>query len=182
MNDDLFSRAVQCLKSGGVIAYPTESVFGLGCDANNLPAVSRILKIKNRAANKGLIMLVGDILQAYRFVQPLNDEQLAKITAPSERAITWLLGKSANVSDLIAGGHPKIAIRITTHPVARALCGQLGSPIISTSCNLSGSPAFTNAELVLKHMNSQVDLILDGECGGEAPSKIVDLDTGEQFR
>lgn len=182
MNDTPLSSAVKCLKSGGVIAYPTESVFGLGCDANNLAAVSRVLKIKKRGADKGLILLVSDIGQASPFIHPLNDRQLAKVKASSERATTWLLAKVPDVSGLVTGKHPKIAVRITAHPVARALCEQLGSPIVSTSCNLSGVPAFTNAELVRKFMCSQVDLVLDGKCGGEAPSKIVDLESGRQFR
>ncbi|MCF6193615.1 MAG: Sua5/YciO/YrdC/YwlC family protein, partial [Kangiellaceae bacterium] len=126
MKDQQLNHAIQCLKSGGVIAYPTESVFGLGCDANNLHAIAKILRIKKRDSSKGLILLVSDIRKASQFIQPLNNESLTKLDKPSDQATTWLLPKSSKSPDLISGVHPKIAIRITTHPIAQALCKGLG--------------------------------------------------------
>ena len=182
MKDEQFKLAIQWLKSGGVIAYPTESVFGLGCDANNLKAIERILKIKHRDSSKGLILLVSDIRQASQFIQPLNNESVSKLNMTLDQATTWLLPKASQTSRLICGAHSKVAIRITKHPIARALCHQLGSPIVSTSCNLNGEPPYFQAGLIPAQLSTHLDLILAGDCGGQAPSMIVDFISGEQIR
>ncbi len=182
MKDEQFKHAIQCLSSGGVIAYPTESVFGLGCDASNIQAIERILKIKQRDSNKGLILLVSDIRQASHFIRPLNIKSVSKLNTTSNQATTWLLAKSSETPKLISGEHSKIAIRVTNHPIARALCHELGSPIVSTSCNFNGEPPFSKAALIPNHLATHLDLILKGDCGGQAPSKIVDFMTGEQIR
>jgi len=182
MKDEQLNQAIQCLKSGGVIAYPTESVFGLGCDANNLQSVARLLKIKRRDASKGLILLVSEIQQAYQFIQPLNDVSTAQLNQPLSHATTWLLPKSLETSSLIVGEHASVAIRITSHPLARMLCRKFGSPIVSTSCNLNSEPPCTESRLIDPQLVAQLDFILEGECGGSAPSKIIDYVSGKQFR
>ncbi len=182
MNDTQLNQAIQCLKSGGVIAYPTESVYGLGCDATDLESVSRILKIKKRDPDKGLILLVSDIQQASRFIIPLTEQQIAKLNQPSAHAITWLLARNRAVSTLITGTHSKLAVRVTTHPIAKMLCEGFGSPIISTSCNLHGQPSHRDAESVASDSSLDLDLIIEGSCGREPPSRIIDLLTGARIR
>ena len=182
MNNEQLNQAILCLKAGGIIAYPTESVYGLGCDANNLQAVARILKIKRRDSNKGLILLVSDIQQASQFIQPLDHVSATRLSQPLEHATTWLLPKSPKTSSLVVGEHSSIAIRITTHPIARALCQGFGAPIVSTSCNLNAEPPSSESGLIPDQLAAQLDFILEGDCGGHAPSIIVDYSTGKRLR
>ncbi|MDQ7049897.1 MAG: L-threonylcarbamoyladenylate synthase [Enterobacterales bacterium] len=175
-------QATRALKQGGVIIYPTESIFGIGCDAADLAAVNRLLDLKQRSFNKGLILLVSDISQIERYIQPLTSQQLALINGPQPRATTWLLAAQKHVSPLIKGLHPKLAVRITRHPIAKALCQQLGNPIVSTSCNKSGKPVSVNAAFSRNHWLRQVDHVIAGECGGQPASQIIDLESGKVIR
>jgi len=182
MNNWQIRDAVKLLNSGGIIAYPTESVFGLGCNPYNLKAVSRLLEIKQRPYTKGLILLVSDIKHALPLIQPLNREQLDQISQPSDRATTWLLNKDPHVSPLISGNHPKLAVRIATNPIAKQLCHSFGKPIISTSCNLSSKPMSTKTSEIRNKFLLKVDKILSGSCCQQSPSRIVDLETGKILR
>jgi len=182
MNNWQIKDAVKQLNSGGVIAYPTESIFGLGCDPYNLGAVSRLLEIKNRSYTKGLILLVSDIKQALPLLLPLTDQQIDQINQPSLRATTWLLNKDPKVSPLISGTHKKLAIRVATNPIAKKLCQAFGKPIISTSCNLSSKPMSTKTSEIRNKFLLKVDKILSGSCCQQSPSRIVDLETGKILR
>ena len=181
MNRWQLNLAIRTLKAGGVIAYPTESVFGLGCDASNLQAVERVLEIKKRTYHKGLILLVSNIGQAKDFIQPITLEEQKKINAQSKRATTWLIEKESNVSPLLSGLHQKLAIRVTSNPVARELCESFGLPIISTSCNLNGKPTSCHVTKIRNKMSKRVKVIA-GACGNQAPSRIIDLKTMVNYR
>ena len=170
-------NAIKTLKSGGVIAYPTESVFGLGCDPYNLSAVSKILSIKSRSHNKGLILLVSDIRQALPLIKPLTKKQVAQINQKDKRATTWLLNKASTTSPLLSGTHKKLAIRVTTNPVAKRLCQAFGKPIVSTSCNLNTKPTSTKVSNIRNKMGLKVDKIISGSCCQQPPSRIIDLET-----
>ena len=136
------SHAVKIIQQGGVIAYPTESVFGLGCDPGNLQAVAHLLALKNRSYHKGLILVASDLTQATPYLAPLSQAMLRQINTSKNKHITWLLPARDDVSPLLCGDFPasrkKMAIRITHFPLIKALCEQLASPIVSTSANLSG--------------------------------------------
>jgi L-threonylcarbamoyladenylate synthase len=174
--------ADKILSAGGVIAYPTESVFGLGCRATNLAAVARLLEIKQRPVAKGLILLVSDIRQAQPWLSALSVEQVERINQPLQRATTWLIDKHPDVSRLIVGDHHKLAVRVTSHPIAKRLC-ELGTvPIISTSCNRNSKPAYQKIARVRNKMRLNVDHIVSGRCQGQAPSAIVDLESGRIYR
>ncbi|MDH5433106.1 MAG: L-threonylcarbamoyladenylate synthase [Gammaproteobacteria bacterium] len=175
-------KAILTLAQGGVIAYPTESVYGLGCDPANQQALSKILQIKNRQPDKGLIILVSDILQAENYIQPLSDSQLEKITQTFERATTWLLPAKLGISEILTGGSDRIAVRITQHPVARSLCELSQSALVSTSCNLSGEKELINANQVRNSMGDVLDMIVDADVGGQPPSRIIDLQSGKILR
>lgn len=178
MNHWQISLAVKRLKAGGVIAYPTESVYGLGCDASNLAAIAKLLTIKSRSYKKGLIVLVSDVEQACPLLMPLSVEQKELINQPSTRATTWLIDRHPDLSPLLVGKHNKLAVRVTGNPVARRLCELLGTPIVSTSCNVNGKPASQRVSQVRNKMLLKLDKIVNGSCCGQQPSRIVDLASG----
>lgn len=182
MNFWQLDLAVKTLKAGGVIAYPTESVFGLGCDAGNLKAILRILEIKQRHHKKGLIVLVSDISQAFSLLSPLSANQIQLIGQPSNRATTWLIDKHPDLSPLLVGDHQKLAVRVTQHPVAKRLCCLFGKPIISTSCNLNSKPTSVLVSNIRNKMILKIDQIVGGSCDGQPPSRIIDLQSGKIFR
>ena len=176
------NNAAEVIRRGGVIAYPTESTFGLGCAPNDLNALNRILEIKQRPAEKGLIILVSDIQQARNFIQPLTQAQLDQIAVPNDRATTWLIPREQNLPVELCGTHPKIAVRVTQHPIAHAICEAIAMPLVSTSCNLSGEPAMTDAAAIAEQMGEQLDLVVGGEVGGQDASQIIDIESGQILR
>jgi len=182
MNHWQLRFTLKSLKSGGVIAYPTESVYGLGCDAINLTAIEHLLLIKNRSYKKGLIILVSEIQQAFPLLSPLSSAQINQIKQGSPRATTWLIEKDPGVSQLLSGEYQKLAVRITTNPVARRLCKMLGRPIVSTSCNLNTKPTSTQVSRIRNQMLIKVDKVIAGRCCGQRPSQIIDLESGTIIR
>ncbi len=181
MNRWQIHLAVRRLQSGGIIAYPTESVYGLGCDASNLEAIIKLLSIKKRSYKKGLILLVSDINHVENLIAPLTKQQLDKINKSRKRATTWLIEKRYNVSPLLSGEHEKLAIRVTTNPVAKALCQSFGLPIISTSCNLNKKPTSNRVSIIRNKMMASVDIVSGISCEQE-PSQIVDLESMKVLR
>ncbi|PIE00483.1 MAG: threonylcarbamoyl-AMP synthase [Thiothrix nivea] len=176
-------KAVETIRNGGILAYPTEAVFGLGCDPRNLSAVQRLLGTKQRPADKGLILLAANLNQLNDFIPPLDDEIMARISPTWPGPVTWLLPVRAQVSPLIRGHFQKIAVRISDHPVCMKLCQQLGHPVISTSANITGRPPATTALQVSEQFGHQVDLILDKPLGGKKqPSEIRDALSNQVLR
>lgn len=175
--------AARCICAGGILAYPTEAVYGLGCDPWNEDAVRRLLAIKMRSEHKGLILIASDFTQLQRFVEPLNDKQMATVLATWPGPVTWLLPASAQTPRWLTGRHPTLAVRVTAHPLAAALCETTGGALVSTSANVSGRPAARTALQARSALGSEVDLILGGRCGGRArPSTIRDGLTGAVIR
>ena len=182
MNRWQINLAVKTLKAGGIIAYPTESVYGLGCDASNLTAIANLLAIKNRSHTKGLIVLVSDIQQAFSLLSPLSTRQIETINQKSTRATTWLINKRKGLSPLLVGDHEKLAVRVTSNPIAQSICELMGKPIISTSCNLSKKPASSQVSAIRNKMVLKVEQIVSGPCCGQQPSRIIDLESGVVIR
>ena len=174
--------AARIIEQGGVIAYPTESVFGLGCDPDNPQALKKLLAIKNRPAEKGLIILISDLAQARPYIEPLSEQQIALINQQQERATTWLIPRKKSVSTLLCGHHARLAVRLTQHPIAQSICHYTGSALVSTSCNLAGRPEMTNARQVKSQMFTQVDFTVAGATGEQSPSRIIDLLSGKLLR
>ncbi|OTG86798.1 tRNA threonylcarbamoyladenosine biosynthesis protein RimN [Acinetobacter sp. ANC 4558] len=176
------------LKHGNVLAYPTEAVWGLGCDPYNERAFQNILKLKERPIEKGVILLAGHISQVDHLLKNLNKDMQKKVVdswsnrQPTERATTWLLPATDDIPTWIKGNHPKVAIRVTTHPLCIALCHAFNGFIVSTSANKAGlEPArsFPEASYYFKH---QVDY-LNGDLGRcHEPSQIIDAETGVIIR
>ena len=142
------SRALAAhLKNGGVIAYPTESCYGLGCDPDNRRAVQRILKLKQRPQHKGLILIASDYRQVARYLQALTLEQQQRLKEAGAQAITYLMPVLPSCPRWLRGTHDTLAVRFTAHPIAKQLCRSAGSALVSTSANRSGcKPAKTYAQ------------------------------------
>ena len=158
---------------GGVIAYPTEGVFGLGCIPLNSGAVYRILKIKKRNVSAGLIVIASDFDQISEWIET-SKEGTERILNESG-IVTWIVNKTDKVPNWVSGNHNSIAIRITRHPVASALCEASNSPLISTSANISGEkPPVDETELRDKFGNI-VDYIVPGKCNLKKGSSMIKI-------
>jgi L-threonylcarbamoyladenylate synthase len=172
-------RAARILKQGGIVAYATEYCFGLGCDPFNRDAVLKLLRIKRRPVRKGLIVLAADTGQLAPYVETIPAPVLASWPGPH----TWLLLPRPGVPGWITGRHAKIAVRVTAHAQAAALCHSAGMAIVSTSANRAGEiPARRYHELA-RRFGRRVDFILPGHVGvTPAPTPIRDAVTGELIR
>ncbi|MDO6427616.1 L-threonylcarbamoyladenylate synthase [Thalassotalea sp. 1_MG-2023] len=179
------TTAVETFQQGGVIAYPTEAVFGLGCDPDNQSAVERILQIKNRPVEKGLILLAGNYSQLLPYIDDNAIPQDKRFTVLSRwpDGVTQVLPARPSTPKYLTGKFTSLAVRVTSQPDVVALCRQTGKPVVSTSANLSGqSPALTWQEVECT-LASSVDYIIKGDTlGFDKPSTIIDALTGETFR
>jgi len=173
------SQAQLILRHGGVVAYSTETVLGLGCDPNNQQAVNRICWLKNRALENGLIVVVDGIETLQLYSQTLMQEQIAAITK-SENT-TWLVPASEEVPNWVTGTHDKIAVRISGHTIAGPLSTATAG-IVSTSANISSYKTLTSQSEIRDWFGPHVDYVLIGAAGTEQPSHIIDLLTGEKLR
>lgn len=175
-------RAAGILRAGGVVAYPTESVFGLGCDPLAPHAVARILEIKSRPVTAGLILLAADLEQLAPFIAP-GDAERARMTETWPGPVTWVVTHAAGVPDWLTGGRDTIAVRVTAEPLAAALCRAAGTAIVSTSANRRGRPPARSSLQVRMRLGSQVDYVLPGLVGGrERPTEIRDAASGNVLR
>jgi len=169
------------LKGGGIIAYPTESCYGLGCDPLNREAVEKIFRLKGRGAAKGLILIAANRHQLRRYATRTSIEAAwAKALWPGP--VTWVLPAAKTCPEWLTGGRGTVAVRITAHPGAAALCRQAGMALISTSANKSGdSPAKTAAEC--EAVFGQRVRVLEGKIGArKRPSTLIDLASGKVLR
>jgi len=175
--------AVQVLRAGGVIAYPTEGVWGLGCDPQNAHAVQRILKLKQRDPAKGLILVGGELQHFEPYLDHLAAGQVDRLRATWPGPVTWLVPANGVASSWITGRHPGLALRVSAHPQLADLCRAFGGPIVSTSANPSGRPAALSALRVRRYFPEGLDYILNGPLGGRrGPSAIRDLMTDKVLR
>ena len=177
--------AAKAFKRGGIIAYPTEAVFGLGCDPSNNASLIKLLNLKQRSPDKGLILLAGDYSQIQNFIdeQAIPAEKLISIKARWPAAITQIMPAKNNISPLLTGGRNTIAIRVTAHPDVIALCKQTRQAIVSTSANLSGKRTAKTWQQVEQAFSDKVDYVLKGEILGSAqPSKIINALSGKVLR
>lgn len=129
------------LKRGGIIAYPTESCYGFGCDPRNRRAVQRILRLKQRPQRKGLILIASDYRQVARYLQPLTSAEQARLRQNGAQAVTNLMPVKPSCPRWLRGAHDTLAVRLTAHPFAKRLCRSAGSALVSTSANLGGRRA-----------------------------------------
>jgi L-threonylcarbamoyladenylate synthase len=177
------SLAVHQLHLQGVIAYPTEAVWGLGCDPYSYSAVAKILSLKSRPEHKGVILIACDWQQFSPFTEGLTATQLDQLQQPISKPITWLIPHNGVAPDWIVGDHDTLAIRVTSHPLAASLCRSFGGPIVSTSANPQGLPEATSSLKVRSYFGRRLDAIASGTIGSAtAPSEIRHLLNGKIIR
>ena len=175
--------AVKAVKAGGVIAYPTEGVWGLGCLPNNEQAVKRVLKLKNRSVDKGLILVAADINQVAPWLDTLDSDQLNQLSSTWPGPNTWLVPHANKAPAWITGEHEMVALRVSAHPIVQALCTLLGSTLVSTSANPQGAPAAKSADEVNAYFYGQLDGAAPGDVTNPGrPTVIRDLVSGTEIR
>lgn len=179
-------QAVEVLQQGGVIAYPTEAVYGLGCDPKNLSAIKKILKLKQRQKEKGLILVAENFEQLKPYLQPLEkdiEQKLLDSWHDSMNAITWLVPVNETTSEYLKGQFDTLAVRVSQHPVVKELCHKFKGAIVSTSANISTQDAARTCQQVKQIFENEIDLIIDGETDFNAqPSEIRDALTNKIIR
>ena len=162
------------LKSGKTIAYPTEGVWGLGCDPRNPNAIESLLSLKARSPEKGLILIASKFEHFLEFshVEDHKDKLLSKWPGPH----TWLVPSKEKLSPLIKGNNDRVALRLSNHQTVCNLCDTFGGPIVSTSANKEGQPTLSGPKEILECFPEVK--VLDGKLGGlEKPSTIQDVVT-----
>jgi L-threonylcarbamoyladenylate synthase len=173
--------ASEVLLGGGVIAYPTEGVFGLGCLPDDIEAVERILAIKQRSPRKGLILIAAEPAQFDEWIGPGDRKALPE--PDPRRPVTWVVTPAERVPAIVTGDNPGLAIRITTNAVAAAICNAVEMPVVSTSANIAGRPVARNTFILHRTFRHLVDYVVPGECGpASGPSEIRELATGKVLR
>lgn len=180
-------QAALALRHGGIIAYPTEAVYGLGCDPLNAAAVLRLLALKNRPIEKGLILIASDFQQLAPFVCAPDADMMRRISATWPGPITWLLPAKAETPAWLRGAHASLAVRVTAHPQAAALCRAFGGALVSTSANPAGRPPARHPLRVRHYFNhysnEPLDYILHGAVYSHTkPTEIRDVLTGKVIR
>ena len=173
---------VKDVKNGAVFAYPTEAVFGLGCDAKNKNSIIKILDIKQRDISKGLIVISDNLEKVRNFIDDSYYKTFVEQNSDA-KPTTWLCPASDLVLPEVTGKSNKIAIRITSHKISCDICKLLDLPIISTSANKSGDDPFVESCEFDNYFHNHIDYIVDGKVGdSKKPSRILDLITKEVLR
>ena len=178
-------QLIEVFNKGGLIAYPTEAVFGVGCDPDNENALKRLLAMKKRSADKGLILLAGNYSQLLPYIanNKISQDKLFSILSRWPDGITQLVPKIDNLSPLLCGKFNTIAVRVTSQTDVVSLCKQTNKPIVSTSANLSGQEPATTWQTLAPELIEQLDYIIQGDTlGHSAPSQIIDALTGNIIR
>lgn len=197
MNTD-YAAIKAALASDGIIAYPTEAVFGLGCDPRSETALTRILDVKGRESHKGFILIAASQEQLSPFIEAVPAQWQAQLDAEWPGPVTFVMParpasslQSATASSaaskaafaLLTGGRDTLAVRVSNHPLVVELCTQIGHALVSTSANRSGSPALRSSDEVRQAFGTDIDVVLDGNVGTlDAPTRIIDIRTGQQLR
>ena len=175
--------AVRALSRGGVIACPTEAVWGLSCDPANEDAVARLLQLKDRPVAKGLILVAANQGQIDFLVSGLSAQQRETLSDTWPGPATWLLPHHGSVPSWVCGAHATVAVRVSGHPAVSALCTAWGGPLVSTSANPAGVRPAREAYQVRRYFGSGLDYLLPGRVGAaQRPTGIRDLLTGQIVR
>ncbi|ASJ71459.1 L-threonylcarbamoyladenylate synthase [Granulosicoccus antarcticus] len=177
------SKAVSALRSGGVIAYPTEAVFGLGCDPHDEAALARIIDIKSRDAHKGFILIAATQAQLSPFLAPIEPSWQTQFDAAWPGPVTFVVPARQGISELLSGSRDTLAVRVSNHPLVQRLCEDFGGAIVSTSANRSGQEPCRDTATATTLFGPQLDAIVQGQIGTlSAPTRIIDVRTGAQLR
>ena len=169
------SKAVEVLRQGGTVAYPTDTVYGLGANGLDPAAVRRVFQVKVRPLTMPVPLLVADLDMLRSVVDdlPAFAVVLADFFLPGP--LTMVLPKAEAVPEIVTAGGDTVAVRIPDHPVPVELAAEIGTPLVGTSANRSGQPSPTTADEVRAQIGSEVDWVVEGECAGEVESTVIDL-------
>ncbi len=178
------NRLSKAVLHGAVFAYPTDTIWGLGCHPLLAGSVQRILSIKKRPVDKGLILLCSklDYVESY-ISDEISHEQARRLQHIETQPTTWLIKASQGCPHWLRGQHPTIAVRLTTHPFVQALCSSIKAPLVSTSANRAGQPTVASATQARKQFGDEVDYIVSGfSAGGKTASTIKFLENNQMIR
>lgn len=181
----IYQSAQQAFLAGGLIAYPTEAVFGVGCDPDNNQALERLLAMKQRDPNKGLILLASSFEQLIPYIDQtrLTPDMITSMQNRWPNGVTQVVPKAVNSEPLLSGQFDSIAVRVTDQPDVVALCESVGRPIVSTSANLSGLEPASTWQKLDPQLVDKLDYVIKGiTLGFDKPSTIVDAISGQCYR
>ena len=180
--EEALASAAEAITAGGVIVYPTDTIYGIGADATNAAAIERIFAIKERDRGKALLMLAGSIEMALRYAQAVAPKTRDVLAQYWPGSVTFVLRANSLLPKELLGGAGTIGIRVPENELCRALCERTGVPIVSTSANLSGASGGVELQQVIGDFTGKVDLIIEnGNAPLSSPSTVVDL-SGEKPR
>ena len=175
------AKARQCIQQGQVIVYPTEAVYGLGCDPFNQQAVEKLLALKRRSNANGFIVLISNWSQLMPLIDKVPESRLDAVRASWPGPVTWIFPKATAIPAWVTGQYQSIAIRMSAHPIAQQLCTE--GPVISTSANISGHPPAIDLAGVRSQFPVGIDALITGPLGNESsPSCIYDVLSGVRLR
>ncbi|RKD87597.1 L-threonylcarbamoyladenylate synthase [Kushneria marisflavi] len=178
----MLDDAATHLRNGGVVAYPTEAVWGLGCDPDNTDALKRLLTLKVRDPAKGLILVASSLEQFEPWLAGLDDTHLSRLESSWPGPVSWLVPDNGRAHPLVRGEHSSVALRVSDHPLVRKLCEAFGGPLVSSSANRASEAPCLSAEAIRQVFDDRV-LVVDGPLGGRTrPSEIRDLLTNDVLR
>lgn len=174
--DDVLTRAAGIVVRGGVIAYPTETIYGLGADATNEQAINRIYDIKGRDFNNPVSVIIGEARDLYPLVREISASAQKLMDAFWPGPLTIIFEAADGVSPLLTAGTGKIGIRLSGHHGARQIALKAGKPLTATSANLAGAPECVDAKAVLDQIGDKIDAVVDlGKTAGAPASTIIDV-------
>ncbi|MBU6415560.1 MAG: L-threonylcarbamoyladenylate synthase [Xanthomonadaceae bacterium] len=180
---DEIEQAAALLRDGGVLAYPTEGVYGLGCDPDNREAFDRIFAMKRRPPGQGVLLIAASLEQMRPWIGEAPESAFVRATGFWPGAHTFIFPRSPRVPEWVAGGHAGIALRVTAHAPSAALCRAFGGPIVSTSANRHGEPPTRSARDIGAIFGDEPDGVLDAPLGGlDKPTPITDAVSGTIIR
>jgi len=172
----IFAETVKVLKDGGLVAYPTETFYGLGADAFNEQAIKKIFAVKGRDFKNPIALIIGHPEDVFALVKDVPESAKKLMAAFWPGALTIVFSAANKVSPLLTAGSGKIGLRLSSHPVARQIARQMESPLTATSANRSGAPECTDASEVTEQIGNQIDVVLDGgKTQGGMPSTLIDV-------
>jgi L-threonylcarbamoyladenylate synthase len=174
--EEILTRAAEILAAGGVLAYPTETFYGLGADATNEKAIQKIFTVKGRDFKNPISLIIGKPDDIYPLVKDVPETAKQMMSAFWPGALTIVFSASDNVSSMLTAGSGKIGLRVSSHPIAGKIAQKIRKPLTATSANLSGAPECSRAFEVINQIGNKIDAILDwGETQGVKTSTIIDV-------
>ena len=177
-------KVLEVLRSGGVILYPTDTVWGLGCDATNEKAVKRIFEIKKRVDSKALLVLVDSPAKIQAYIEDVPDMAWDLIEF-TEKPLTIIYPDAKNLAANLIAEDKSVGIRVTNEAFSKSLCAQFRKPIVSTSANVSGEPTPANFSQISEEIKLAVDYVVNfrqDDLSKPKPSSIIKLGLGNLFQ